>query len=185
MFARERSQVKRSRFRPDEDEILRVLVERLGTNAWSEIAGAIPDRTVRQCRDRWKHYLACDARSAWTPEEDELLLEKIQVYGLKWTRIAGFLPNRTDFDVKTRWRQIFRNQRRAISPPRAERRRRDPPADDPPPAPEGGTGPPSPTKRVRLPSLSVDPELLMHFWEDAPANARDSPSSEFFECNKD
>jgi hypothetical protein len=162
-FSLEKSQVKRSRFRPDEDEVLRALVGRFGTNSWSEVADAIPGRTIRQCRDRWKHYLACDARGPWTPEEDDLLLEKIQIYGLKWSRIAELLTNRTDLDVKTRWHEILRGQKRSISPPRSVKRERVPP-------PQDATNPSSP-KKVWLPSLSVDPALLMHFWEDGPANS--------------
>jgi hypothetical protein len=159
----------RSKFRPEEDEILRGLVDRFGTNSWSEIACAIPGRNARQCRDRWKHYLVSEVRRPWTPDEDAILLEKLQVFGFKWTRIAGFFTERTDFDVKTRWGQIFRTHKRSLrnlSPPRSLKRGRDS-------HPKEAASPPP--KRVRLPSLCVDPVLLLGVVEDSfsPPSAPD------------
>jgi hypothetical protein len=48
----------RSRFRPHEDDLLRVLVSQSETLCWAEIASQLPGRNVRQCRDRWNHYLS-------------------------------------------------------------------------------------------------------------------------------
>jgi hypothetical protein len=49
--------VQRCRFIPEEDALLRQLVTSFGPNNWERIAQYFPDRNVRQCRDRWNHYL--------------------------------------------------------------------------------------------------------------------------------
>ena len=99
---------RREKFLPEEDQKLRELVSKFGENAWEEIVKLMPGRNIRQCRERWKHYLSSDkAKVPWTPEEDQLLYEKMEEYGPKWTKIATFFNNRTDIQVKTRWMQKF------------------------------------------------------------------------------
>jgi hypothetical protein len=71
-----RGKIARSRFRPDEDNILRLLVLQFGTDAWSDIANRMPGRNVRQCRDRWSHYLA-ESPVSWTPTESVILHQMI------------------------------------------------------------------------------------------------------------
>jgi hypothetical protein len=99
---------KREKFLPEEDIKLRELVAIHGPNAWEIVAAGLPGRNVRQCRERWKHYLSSDRlNAAWTPDEDRLLFEKIGSIGPKWTRLATFFPGRTDIQVKARWMQTF------------------------------------------------------------------------------
>jgi hypothetical protein len=99
---------KREKFLPEEDIKLRELVADHGPNAWDVVAAALPGRNVRQCRERWKHYLSSDRlNAAWTPDEDRLLFDKMGSVGPKWTRLATFFPGRTDIQIKTRWMQTF------------------------------------------------------------------------------
>jgi hypothetical protein len=101
-----------ARFTPEEDEQLRHLVQEHGASSWPIVADARKRRTVRQCRDRWTHYLSSGGGAApWTPEDDALLLQTIDEIGLKWVRLANFLSNRTDLEVKKRWLDIFNNRR--------------------------------------------------------------------------
>lgn len=103
----------RAKFKGEEDEKLRSLVEKYGENQWDQIASEMPGRNVRQCRERWKHYLSCQkSDDTWTQEEDDLIGEQVQLLGGKWTRIAAMLPGRTDLQVKNRWGQIFNKKRR-------------------------------------------------------------------------
>jgi hypothetical protein len=68
----------------------------------------MPGRDVRQCRDRWKHYLSSEKPvDSWTPEEDSLLYEKMQLLGPVWTKLSAFFPGRTDFQIKSRWMRQF------------------------------------------------------------------------------
>jgi hypothetical protein len=75
----------------------------------------MPDRTARQCKERWINYLSPALNTAaWTPEEDRLLLEKQRDYGSKWAQIAKFFPNRTDGMVKNRFNRLQRRQARVF-----------------------------------------------------------------------
>ncbi|OHS93090.1 hypothetical protein TRFO_40622 [Tritrichomonas foetus] len=67
-------------------------------------------RNVRQCRERWKHYLSSErAKSPWSNEEDLLLFQKVMELGPKWTKIARCFNDRTDIQIKTRWTKRFGN----------------------------------------------------------------------------
>jgi hypothetical protein len=103
---------RRGRFTPEEDDRLRKLIAELGPNAWELVSESMPERTVRQCRDRWCSYLSdVNKDTPWMPEEDALLLRKIDEFGPHWVRIAQDFPNRSNLTIKRRWLQIFHHQR--------------------------------------------------------------------------
>ncbi|OHT05631.1 hypothetical protein TRFO_26508 [Tritrichomonas foetus] len=94
----------RSKFTPEEDEVLKSLVTRLGTNDWQTISHQMGGRNARQCRDRWQNYLCPDVvNGPWSDEEEELLVQKFQELGPSWKQIASFFPTRTDINIKSRW----------------------------------------------------------------------------------
>jgi hypothetical protein len=71
---------------------------------WSDIAAKIPGKNTRQCRDRWRHYLApTNVCIEWTTSEDQLMVEKLGQYGFKWGKIAKFFPGRDETAIKCRW----------------------------------------------------------------------------------
>lgn len=99
---------RREKFTPSEDDRLRHLVEENGMAAWESIAAEMPGRNVRQCRERWKHYLSINnTKLPWTDMEDNILFEKMQEVGPKWTKLTQYLPKRTDIQIKARWMQKF------------------------------------------------------------------------------
>ena len=74
----------------------------------SEIVGG--NRTPRQCRERYKHYLDPHIKNPkWTTEEDILLMQKYEEYGPKWSIISKFFKARTDVNIKNHWTVL--NQR--------------------------------------------------------------------------
>lgn len=53
----------------EEDEQLRQLVENHGTGNWTLIAESLPDRTGKQCRERWHNHLGEGIKKGeWTEQ---------------------------------------------------------------------------------------------------------------------
>jgi hypothetical protein len=97
---------RRQKFSPDEDARLRELVGLFGSNNWERVASQLPGRNVRQCRERWKHYVSTSKPGCeWSPDEDRLLCDKMQELGPRWTTIARAFPGRSDVQIKSRWMQ--------------------------------------------------------------------------------
>ena len=47
-----------------------------GAKKWSVIAGFLPGRIDKQCRERWHNHLnPAIVKQAWTEEEDRIILE--------------------------------------------------------------------------------------------------------------
>ena len=92
------------KFTPYDDMRLRELINPMGYNNWYEIAKKMKNRNPRQCKDRWEYYLSPMVNNGpWTPQEDQILLEKYQEYGTKWIKIARFLRGRTNTCCKNRF----------------------------------------------------------------------------------
>ena len=59
----------RSQFTKEEDAKLIQLVQKYTANNFNAIAKELPGRSVRQCRERWKHYLSPSVRNTpWTED---------------------------------------------------------------------------------------------------------------------
>jgi hypothetical protein len=111
----------RRKFSPDEDIRLRALVDSMGTKSWEEIARFIPQRTARQCRDRYKNYLLESLMTdPWTPEEDAIVIQQFHRIGPKWVEIGKMLNGRSGNNVKNRWhKHLCRLETPRPSPKRA------------------------------------------------------------------
>jgi hypothetical protein len=85
------------------------MVEEFGPYEWDKIAVTLENRTARQCRERWRHYLqpAID-RNPWTADEDALLADEYGRKGPKWSEISQLFPGRTMVNVKNRWTVLRR-----------------------------------------------------------------------------
>ncbi|KAI6045097.1 hypothetical protein EDC04DRAFT_3105251 [Pisolithus marmoratus] len=103
---------ERSAGRPwtaQEDELLARAVAEHGENDnWKRVAECVPGRTNKACRKRWLHSLSPDVKkTAWTPEEDRMLLELYDVHAGKWAAIAKHIPGRTDDACSKRYREAL------------------------------------------------------------------------------
>jgi len=94
----------RQKFTPEEDNMLRSLVQELGDKAWKRIANRIGTRTTRQCRERYNNYLSPNlVNGSWTRQEDLVLISKVMELGPKWSLIVKFFNYRSDVNIKNRY----------------------------------------------------------------------------------
>lgn len=103
------------KFNADEDARLKELVTIYGENNWSQVAQNMPNRNIRQCKERWFNYLSPKiCNNPWTQTEDSLLIEKFHEFGTRWVQIAKFFPNRTDINVKNRYLVLSRKFKKKL-----------------------------------------------------------------------
>lgn len=103
---------KHNKFSLEEDRRLSKLVHLYGENNWEIIADMMRGRSIRQCRERWQHYLSPNVINVpWTKKEDQLLEKKFNELGSSWTQIARFFPNRNYIQVRNRFLKMTRNAR--------------------------------------------------------------------------
>lgn len=104
---------QRHKFTPAEDELLKSLVQMYGESKWALIAEKMQTRSPRQCRERYKNYLSPKIQNApWTPEEENLLIQKYQQLGPKWSIISVFFAPRSDVNVKNHWAVMMNRTQR-------------------------------------------------------------------------
>jgi hypothetical protein len=100
----------------EEDELLKVLVEKYGDTSWSAIAKDMGTKGSKQCRRRWKNVLTINAKcTGWTEEEDEKLIKYHRELGNKWTAISKRFGDRTDNATKNRWHALCRKRPELLS----------------------------------------------------------------------
>jgi myb proto-oncogene protein len=105
--------LRKGQWTNEEDTALLSLVQSgwAGSN-WSMIAGEIAGRTSKQCRERWFHHLdPAINRSAYTAEEDALILAEHDRRGGRWAAIARLMQGRTGEAVKIRFKTLDRHRK--------------------------------------------------------------------------
>jgi len=104
--------LKKGQWTPDEDQLLRDLVN-AGHKNWGSLAEKVPGRTSKQCRERWFHALDPNInKTPYTPEEDAIVLKWHAELGNRWATIAKSLNGRTENSVKIRYKALDRLEKR-------------------------------------------------------------------------
>lgn len=95
--------MKRTLFSEIENKIILEMVETVGED-WEAIAKKLPNRTPKQCHDRYSNYLKDGLKKdPWSKQEDETLIQLFNEFGPKWSKMMNQLPGRSENDIKNRW----------------------------------------------------------------------------------
>ena len=102
-----RKKSNKLKFSSEEDKHLLELVSKYGEHNWKNVALEMEGRTIRQCRDRYRHYVSPTInQEEWSEQEDKLLLKKIEDIGCKWKKLEKFFINRNEIQIRNRYYQI-------------------------------------------------------------------------------
>lgn len=115
-----RKQARRS-WSKEDDTLLQKLLKELypehaesqkfdvNTVDWDAVAAALGgSRKAKDCRKRWIALLdPLLRRGRWTPEEDQILMESYNKYGLLWQKIARNIEGRTEHQCSKRYLEIL------------------------------------------------------------------------------
>lgn len=97
--------ITKSRWSNQEDDKLRALVDKYGSDNFTSIAAFFPDRSDVQCLQRWQKVLSPELiKGPWTKEEDQLVVSLVKKYGpKKWSLISKHLKGRIGKQCRERW----------------------------------------------------------------------------------
>jgi hypothetical protein len=103
------SRSRKGKWTPEEDAKLTATVAKTGKH-WVSVAALVPDRTRKQCRNRWYEALHSKSdetsapRGKWTADEDSKLEDAVENHnGKNWAAIAAVVPGRTTKQCWRRW----------------------------------------------------------------------------------
>lgn len=101
----------------EEDALLREAIKKHGTegyHTWKEVAKHVPNRSYRECMQRWTKVLAPGLKKGkWSAEEDQLLIElvtrQLETLGegngkrIVWNKVAQGFKGRSCKQCRERW----------------------------------------------------------------------------------
>jgi hypothetical protein len=98
----------------EEDALLLNIVQSMRVPMkWSIVAQSLPERTGKQCRERYVNHLNPRLKvSDWSPLEDATIFHLYDTIGSHWAKMSKMIPGRTDNGIKNRFHNLRRQLER-------------------------------------------------------------------------
>lgn len=98
----------------EEDALLLNIVQSMRMPMkWSIVAQSLPDRTGKQCRERYVNHLNPRLKiTDWSPLEDATIFHLYNTIGSHWAKMSKMIPGRTDNGIKNRFHNLRRQLER-------------------------------------------------------------------------
>jgi hypothetical protein len=98
----------------EEDTLLLSIVQSMRMPMkWSLVAQNLPERTGKQCRERYVNHLNPRLKvTDWTPVEDSTIFHLYNTIGSHWAKMSKIIPGRTDNGIKNRFHNLRRQLER-------------------------------------------------------------------------
>ncbi|MGK3759087.1 MAG: hypothetical protein ACI8RD_011404, partial [Bacillariaceae sp.] len=98
----------------EEDSLLLSIVQSMRVPMkWSLVAQNLPERTGKQCRERYVNHLNPRLKVAdWSPTEDATIFHLYNTIGSHWAKMSKIIPGRTDNGIKNRFHNLRRQLER-------------------------------------------------------------------------
>jgi hypothetical protein len=98
----------------EEDQMLLNMVQNMRMPMkWSVVAQQMPDRTGKQCRERYVNHLNPRLKATdWSPVEDSTIFHLYNTTGSHWAKMSKMIPGRTDNGIKNRFHNLRRQLER-------------------------------------------------------------------------
>lgn len=85
---------------------------------WKKVSKEMGNRTPRQCKERYLHYLSPRInKNVWTSEEDSKLISEVARFGKRWKILEKFFKDRTEIDIRNRFYVLQRRISKAARSP--------------------------------------------------------------------
>lgn len=82
---------------------------------WMKVSRLMGNRTARQCKERYLHYLSPKInKNKWTSEEDSKLLSEVSRIGKRWKILEKYFNDRTEIDIRNRFYVLQRRISKAV-----------------------------------------------------------------------
>mmetsp|Transcript_14451 Transcript_14451/g.40234 ORF Transcript_14451/g.40234 Transcript_14451/m.40234 type:complete len:650 (-) Transcript_14451:164-2113(-) len=98
----------------EEDALLLSIVQSMRIPMkWSLVAQSLPERTGKQCRERYVNHLNPRLKvTDWSPTEDATIFHLYNTIGSHWAKMSKIIPGRTDNGIKNRFHNLRRQLER-------------------------------------------------------------------------
>jgi hypothetical protein len=98
----------------EEDALLLSIVQTMQMPMkWSIVAMSLPDRTGKQCRERYVNHLNPRLKvTDWNALEDSMIFHLYNSIGSHWAKMSKIIPGRTDNGIKNRFHNLRRQYER-------------------------------------------------------------------------